>query len=100
MRRVLILGGLLASLAGLAVPRAAGQDRQDTSAALAPAAIMSRDSSGHITVRAVRIEAPPRIDGVLDEELYRRLPAITGFIQQDPDEGQLATEQTLVWILF
>ena len=100
MRRVLILGGLLASLAGLAVPQAAAQDRPDTSAALAPAAIMSRDSSGHITVRAVRIEAPPRIDGVLDEELYRRLPAITGFIQQDPDEGQLATEQTLVWILF
>ena len=100
MRRVLILGGLLASLAGLAVPQAAGQDRPDTSPALVPAAVMSRDSSGDITVRAVRVEAPPRIDGVLDEEMYRRLPAITGFVQQDPDEGQLATEQTLVWILF
>ena len=100
MRRVLILSGWLASLGGLAVPQAAGQDRPDTSPALVPAAIMSRDSSGDITVRAVRVEAPPRIDGVLDEEIYRRLPAITGFIQQDPDEGQLATEQTLVWILF
>ena len=37
---------------------------------------------------------------ILDEELYRTLPPITDFIQQDPDEGQLATEPTLVWILF
>ena len=32
--------------------------------------------------------------------LYRTLTPITDFIQQDPDEGQLATEPTLVWLLF
>ena len=37
---------------------------------------------------------------MLDEKLYQTLTPITGFIQQDPDEGALATEPTLVWILF
>ena len=61
---------------------------------------MSRDSEGRVTVRAVRVAQAPRIDAVLDEELYQQLEPITGFIQQDPDEGRPATEQTLVWLLF
>ena len=66
----------------------------------APAPPMTRDSEGRVTVRAVRVVEPPRIDGVLDEPIYESLEPITGFIQQDPDEGALATEATLVWILF
>ena len=66
----------------------------------APAPVQTRDSEGRVTVRAVRIDAAPRIDGVLDEELYRTHEPITGFIQQDPQEGQAATEQTLVWLSF
>ena len=61
---------------------------------------MARDSEGRVTVRAVRVAEPPRVDGVLDEPIYQSLAPITGFIQQDPHEGQLATEPTLVWILF
>jgi hypothetical protein len=61
---------------------------------------MWRDTEGVVTVRAVRVDQPPRIDAILDEEIYQRLPPITGFIQQDPNEGELATEATLVWILF
>ncbi|MGH9311118.1 MAG: DUF5916 domain-containing protein [Vicinamibacterales bacterium] len=58
------------------------------------------DSEGRVTVRAVRVSEPPRVDGVLDEAMYRTLEPITGFIQQDPNEGEPATEQTLVWITF
>jgi hypothetical protein len=65
----------------------------------APAPVVTRDANG-ITVRATRIETPPRIDGALDDALYRTIQPITDFIQQDPDEGQIATEPTLVWILF
>src|SRR5919112_4024523 len=64
------------------------------------APVMVRDADGHVTVRALRVDLPPRVDGVLDDPVYRTLPAITGFIQQDPDEGQLATEPTFVWIMF
>jgi hypothetical protein len=61
---------------------------------------MARDGHGRVTVRAVRVDEPPRVDAILDEALYQTLPPITDFIQQDPDEGRLATEPTLVWILF
>ncbi|HEY8549294.1 MAG TPA: DUF5916 domain-containing protein [Vicinamibacterales bacterium] len=61
---------------------------------------MTRDTDGRVTLRATRITAPPEIDGLLDEEVYRTVPPVTDFVQQDPNEGQLATEPTLVWILF
>ncbi|MEO8521593.1 MAG: DUF5916 domain-containing protein [Acidobacteriota bacterium] len=57
-------------------------------------------AQGRITVRAVRVATPPNVDGLLDEPVYQSLAPITGFIQQDPDEGQPATEATLVWITF
>ena len=73
---------------------------QDPAPGLVPAQVMTRDAEGRVTVRATRVDTPPRVDGILDDELYRTLAPVTGFIQQDPDEGRLATEPTLVWILF
>jgi hypothetical protein len=77
---------------------AAPQDAADAGAP--PIQTASRDSDGQVTVRAVRVSDPPHVDAVLDEAVYRRLPPITGFIQQEPDEGAPATEQTLVWLTF
>ena len=51
-------------------------------------------------VRAVRLDAPLRIDGRLDEEVYAAVPAIDGFVQQLPVAGVPATEGTAVWIFF
>ena len=51
-------------------------------------------------VRAVRLDAPLRIDGRLDEEVYAAVPPIDGFVQQLPVEGVPATEGTDVWIFF
>jgi hypothetical protein len=51
-------------------------------------------------VRAVRLTAPLRIDGRLDEEVYETIPPIDGFVQQLPVEGVPATEPTDVWVLF
>jgi hypothetical protein len=65
-----------------------------------PPEVMTRDADGRVAVRAVRVEEPPRVDGALDEDLYRSLPPITGFIQQDPREGEVATEPTHVWIVY
>jgi len=52
------------------------------------------------TVRAYPTAQPIRIDGHLDEEIYRTTPAITDFVQQEPDEFKPATEQTEAWIFF
>lgn len=92
---------LLCCMAALiiATPAAASQNPPNEPS-LPPPPVKVRDAEGRVTVRAVRVDEPPRIDGSLDEKLYQTLTPITDFIQQDPDEGQLATEPTLVWILF
>ena len=65
-----------------------------------PPATVARSADGGVSVRAVRIYQPLEIDGRLDEDVYKAVPAISDFIQQDPREGEPATEQTEVWILF
>src|SRR5215207_5070171 len=62
--------------------------------------VMTRDDNGGTTVRAVRIDAPLRIDGALDEDIYRRVAPMTGFIQIEPDDGSVASERTDLWLAF
>ncbi len=50
--------------------------------------------------RVARTNQPIRIDGVLDEEVWRNSPHIGGFIQNDPYPGQPPTEQTEVRLAF
>ena len=65
-----------------------------------PPATISRDARGGATVRAVRLDGPLRVDGVLDEPIYARVEPFGEFIQQAPDEGAPASEGTDNWILF
>ena len=62
--------------------------------------VVVRDADGRATVRAVRISEPLRIDGALDEALYRDVRAISDFIQVEPNAGQAATERTETWVAF
>ena len=64
-----------------------------------PPAVISRDAAGRATIRAVRVEGLT-IDGTLNEPLYQEVPPVSGFIQQEPEEGSPATEQTEVWVSF
>ena len=64
-----------------------------------PATVV-RDGDGKTTVRAVRVSAPLRIDGVLDEPIYSEVTPISEFIQAEPQHGAPATERTHVWISF
>ena len=66
----------------------------------APPAIIARDAAGRATLRAVRLAEPLDVDGALDERIYREVPAASGFIQVLPDEGEIATEQTEIWVAF
>ncbi len=68
------------------------------SAPVAPS-VMARDATGRITMRATQIDQPLRIDGVLDDGPYQSVQSISDFIQQEPNEGQPASEKTEVWIL-
>ena len=61
---------------------------------------MARDEQGQVTMRAVRLDVPLVLDGALNEAVYQTVPSVGGFVQQEPDEGELATEQTEVWVWF
>ena len=66
---------------------------------IAPA-VINRDAEGRATMRAIRLDAPLQLDGQLDERVYFTVPPVTDFIQQEPDEGAPARDQTEVWVLF
>jgi len=61
---------------------------------------IARDDAGRVTIRAVRVREPVRIDGVLDEGVYSDALPASGFIQTVPIAGRLASEQTEVWVFF
>ena len=65
-----------------------------------PPEVIARDTSGGVTARAVRLADPLRVDGRLEEAVYTNVASMSDFIQNDPVEGQPATEKTEVWIFF
>ena len=59
--------------------------------------------SGDATRRtsALRVETPPLLDGaVLDDPAWANAEPATGFVQTQPNEGEVATERTEVRIVF
>src|SRR5688500_3756109 len=62
--------------------------------------VITRDGSGQTVIRATRISTPPRVDGRLDDAVYREVQPIVGFIQQEPREGEPVTEATQAWVMF
>ena len=86
--------GALAVVVVLAVSPAFGQSvpagGTETTAAAFPS-----------TVAAPTVGAGPLLDGdVLGDPAWADVPAATGFVQTQPDEGQPATERTEVRVLF
>ena len=65
-----------------------------------PPAVISRDASGRVTMRAVRVSEAVRIDGRLEERVYQQVPPMSDFVQTEPTEGAPASEKTEVWVLF
>ena len=51
-------------------------------------------------VEPTRVENGPTLDGVLDEEAWLTAAIIDDFVQQEPAEGESATERTVVRLLY
>lgn len=93
-------------LAALALPPAAGsqpaadpprEDRGWTMPADEPAA----DAKAGKVLHAWRIEgAPPRLDGFLDDEVWRRADRAEGFVQWEPDNMAPLSERTVVQVAY
>ena len=56
--------------------------------------------TGRPTLRPPRTRERPRVDGRLDDAVWRDALHVTGFVQQNPVEGAPATEATDVWIAY
>ena len=56
--------------------------------------------TGRPTMRPPRAREGPRVDGRLDDAIWRDALHITDFVQQNPFEGAPATEATDVWIAY
>jgi hypothetical protein len=60
----------------------------------------SRSASGSLQVVAIPSSAPVRIDGSLDDEVWRSAPPVGGFVQSEPQEGDPASEETEVRLAY
>ena len=80
----------------LRAQQSAGRD----AGAPVPPAVITRDASGHATVRAIRLTSPLTVDGRLDEEVYRSELPFGGLLQVVPRYGEEVTERTELWITY
>jgi hypothetical protein len=51
-------------------------------------------------VRAIRLTEPIKLDGLLEEEVWKTQQPASDFLQRDPDDGQKASELTEVWVAY
>ena len=56
--------------------------------------------TGRPRVRVSRTDAPPTIDGRLDDEVWRTAAMLSNFVQQAPLDGAPATEETEIYISY
>ena len=65
-----------------------------------PPAMISRDAAGQATVRSIKLTAPLRVDGRLDEGGVQRVPALRRLPAGRADTWRPSTEKTEVWVMF
>ncbi|MBI3399901.1 MAG: carbohydrate binding family 9 domain-containing protein [Acidobacteria bacterium] len=91
-RRSLPLRSLILASWLWPVPGAFAQAHQHTMTGDSP-----RD---RYAITATRVDQMPKIDGVLDEDVWRQAKVVDAFTQQEPREGAPATERTEVRVLY
>ena len=94
------LMAVLAAALLLAGAAAAGADEQPSPADTSDARMEGWMAHPQRTARALRTETPPRLDGVLDEEIWLRAPVHEGFTQSDPDQGEPASLRTTFQVAY
>jgi len=62
--------------------------------------VMTRDEKNKSTVRAIKLSAPLKFDGRLDDEVYTKYPGFGGMLQVAPRYNEPSTEKTEIWVMF
>ena len=71
-----------------------------SASAITLTAAATRSARDTHRVEALRVDRAPTIDGRLDEDVWQDAPLIEQFTQQEPQEGEAATERTEVRLLY
>ena len=96
-----IAGSVLAAALLLMPPALGGQVRESGGAqAEDPGRVAGQTNRERFIIEAMRVEKGPSMDGTLDDEVWRLAPMVEQFVQQDPAEGEPATERTEVRVLY
>ncbi|SVD43306.1 uncharacterized protein METZ01_LOCUS396160, partial [marine metagenome] len=105
-RRFASLLSFIFSLTGAVLAQSDSKVIQEDSAiaeALSVRVENSSDSpsgSGPLVVEPPRVQIGPELDGILDEDEWRMAVSISNFTQQEPQEGEPATEETVVRLMY
>ena len=69
---------------------------------LLSASVFAQNNSGaeNKEVRGVRVDTPPVVDGILDDDVWQRAEPITDFHQIRPGDGTPTTEPTEVRVIY
>ncbi|MCH7674307.1 hypothetical protein IH879_05065 [candidate division KSB1 bacterium] len=59
-----------------------------------------KDTEPQKTMTAHRVIDAPRLDGILDDDVWNGVEFVSGFLQKDPNEGEPAINKTEVGILY
>ncbi len=78
----------------------AGADEQSSQADTSDARMERWMAHPQRTAHARRAETPPRLDGIIDEEIWLRAPVHEGFTQSDPDNGEPASLRTTFQVAY
>ncbi|MDH4223981.1 MAG: hypothetical protein OEV55_10655 [candidate division Zixibacteria bacterium] len=67
--------------------------------------LFGKATSGEIeedvkAINAIRVEKAPRIDGVLDDDCWKKAEKSGDFVQAQPHDGEPATESTYVQVCY
>ena len=73
---------------------------QDSQSLVLQGEAVERPPSERYRVEPRRVETGPDIDGLLDEEVWVAAAIIDDFVQQEPSEGDPATERTVVRLIY
>lgn len=83
-----------------AAPAQSGPAAAVNGSSQAPASVFTRDEERSATIRAIHLSVPLRVDGRLDDDVYRTVRPIVDFIQTLPAENGEPTERTEAWVMF
>ena len=91
-----------------AVCEATGATTTDPSQESQASVVLTNESAGtdgvvslseRYRVEPVQVDQGPQIDGYLDEYVWQRAAIVDDFVQQEPSEGDPATERTVARLL-